>query len=297
MAQNRTEIANLALAKLGTVTVTSIDALNVKEAAVARLHYGPSLNQALRDHPWGFALKYAGLLGSYPASNGSFDLWLPDRDDPVTFNYVAGWESEAGESLVTGSVTLEDGSTATRWCVLDNTAAVIAFVSEDVQHPLETNGWVNPDTFDDADVSPAIPEKEVWKRAMALPSDCLTVRSITDATGQPVTAFVRGIGYGKQVIFTNTTGELKLAYTAAITDTTWFDAAFEDALVTLLAARMARGLTGSDAIEQSLLSAYQATLSNARFRDAQTDRSNENRTTISQFLGRDLLFDRHSNEI
>jgi hypothetical protein len=52
----RTDIANLALSKLGAEPITNLDADATKEGIHARLWYDQTLREVLRSHFWNFAM-------------------------------------------------------------------------------------------------------------------------------------------------------------------------------------------------------------------------------------------------
>jgi hypothetical protein len=58
-----TQLANIALARLGvSKKIVSLATDVTVEAEQARLHWGTDVEQTLRDHPWGFATRYADLV-------------------------------------------------------------------------------------------------------------------------------------------------------------------------------------------------------------------------------------------
>lgn len=78
-----TKIANLALSRLGiSKQIADLSTELSKEAETIRLHYGIEVGNALREHPWSFATRYAELV-----------LVDGDETDPVngdwTFAYRA----------------------------------------------------------------------------------------------------------------------------------------------------------------------------------------------------------------
>lgn len=192
-----TDIANLALAKLGETAIASIEDPNAKGARVARLHYETVRDELLRAAFWSFARVVA----------------VPEA--------------------------------------------------------------VTVDEEDDAAVALLAARLDGWEYAFPLPADFVKLDQIT-ADGVKVDRFaIRRVGEVRCVLVN--AEEIRLHYVARIEEVEEYDPLFRTALVTLLASRMARQMTGSEALEGELLQRYeQVDLPAARTADAQETESNEN---------------------
>ncbi len=293
-----TTIANFALAKLGTEQIASLDALGVKEATHAKLHYDTARDAVLRDHAWQFANRTVPLAFIAPASMAT-DLWAKTPETPIAWrkfvaSEVAGvytYTAATADFFRVVEVTLEDGTTAERWAWYASTDAVYptAQARDAASHPAAVTSWLDCLTHDLVYITFQNLERGLWSFSYALPADCVRPAAIERADGSRVDRFARALVFGSQAITTQAAPDLWLTYTARVTDTNQFDPLFVDALATLLASRMARAITGSDSLESNLLGEYQALLGNARFRDAQETASGENRDTLAEILAGDLL--------
>lgn len=58
---SRTQLANLALAKIGATQLGNIDTDQTEEARQARLHFDHLRDTLLRQHPWNFGTRYVAL--------------------------------------------------------------------------------------------------------------------------------------------------------------------------------------------------------------------------------------------
>jgi hypothetical protein len=184
----QTDIANLALTKLGDLPITDIDSATDKGARLAKLHYQPCLSEALRAHFWGFAMGAASLTR------------IPD---------------------VTGTLG--------------------------------------------------------WSAAFELPSDFVKLRAVYDASGVQIDKFdIRRVS-GTRCLVAGDYDSLQLDYVQFVDEPSDFDPLFSAALVTLLASRMARAITGADNMEASLRQIYETVdLPAARCADGHDTQSGEN---------------------
>lgn len=401
-----TDIANLALAKLGATMIASLESTTTKEAIHARLHYAAARDQVLADHPWRFANKFASLnqgdtgpvyasltTGSgnasilWTAANpglGGNDLGIIFSDFPfdgiafatagstltvrLVANAVCSFDTPTNDRTLLHAGFSNDGrprwsdqgwwgggiaailhSTGTAWFYEESLGDNQAMSTADVDTPdliptgaydEDTNphawqvlsgeapsvilSWTTtaaevvtaaaastlalslvaaamPDGTDGSGtISPASSQSltggdvgiysPMWDYAFFLPSDCVCLRAVFDEDRDPIDKFERGTSNDGQLVFTNHSAPLIARYTSRVTATAQFPPLFVDALSTLLAAKMARAITGSDQLESALLSAYlTAILPEARFRDAQETASGENRDELRDMLLGDLL--------
>ncbi len=295
-----TTIANLALAKLGAEQITSLTAINSKEATHARLHFDQVRDEVLRDHPWAFAQTSAPLVFTAPAASENLSVLVPDASAYRTFAAMPNVDTYTYEDSGTGvfavaEVTLEDGTTADRWIYADD-GVIVAQAEDEATHPCEVLHWLEPGTYEETTIIFKAAARGVWHYSYRLPYDCLRLGALHAEDGSKVDSFARGYCHGGQAILTNQAPDVSLTYTARIEDPNQFDPQFVDAFATLLAARMARAVTGSDSKETELLAIYKnESLSNARFRDAQETSGGENRDTLADMLEGDLLPARNSS--
>ena len=186
----RTQIANLALTKIGETQIASIDDPNEKTARTIKSLFDQTLEEVLRVHFWGFAMTARALVAE---------------------------ETSVGL-------------------------------------PAELDGWEN---------------------AFALPADYLRLEKVTSG-GEKIDLFRIQRANGKRCLLANVDA-LTLHYVARVTDTAEFDPLFVQAFATLLAARLARGITGSEQLETQLMQRYETVdLPNARTANGQDSQSNEN---------------------
>ena len=185
-----TDIANLALAKIGSEQIASIDTTTLKEAVHAKLHYAQAVDEVLRAHFWGFAM---------------------------------------------GTVSLTE---------------------ETVSTP--------------AQVVP-------WAAAYALPADFIKLKEVRRVDGSRLDAFEMRRANGKRCLLANEVDGLVMSYVQRVTNPTDFDPLFVAAVVTLLASKLARAITGSDQLESTLRQTYvNEDLPTARCADGHDTQSAEN---------------------
>lgn len=185
-----TDVCNLALAKIGEKSITSIDNPNDKNAVQAKLHYTQVRDEVLRAHLWSFALATVVLE--------------PEAESEELTAQLAGWDY-----------------------------------------------------------------------AFLLPADFLKLEMIT-ADGRKLDKFrLQRITAGRAICAD--AEEITLRYVARLADPTEYDPLCVAALVTLLASRLARAITGSEELEAQLLQRYELVdLPSARTADGHDSHSNEN---------------------
>lgn len=300
MATNDTQIANFALAKLGTEQIISINSATVKEAKHAKLHYESTKAQVLRDHQWNFANHIATLSLIYPAMTSAISVITPySAGLALEFESSLNMDSEylytavGPDVFFLSDVTDAAGATVRRWTFWHTgggSTTLKAYASAIAAHPQAVTAWLDATTHATySGLEFVNPELGNWSYGYSLPADLIKVIKLEQET-QQVMRFARGQCYSTQCLFTNAKPELFLLYTSNVTDTTQFDPLFEEAFVTLLASRMARAITGMDSAEGNLLTIYHGTiLPQARFRDGQETASAENGASLASFLAGDML--------
>ncbi len=99
---NTTDIANLALMKIGEATVKDIGDANQKASRMAKLHYEPALRELLRAHFWGFALKVKPLDAvdsrAYLEITGTLKSGAANVNFPRLYELPAGIDGKAAFS-------------------------------------------------------------------------------------------------------------------------------------------------------------------------------------------------------
>jgi hypothetical protein len=105
-----------------------------------------------------------------------------------------------------------------------------------------------------------------WTKEFVIPTDVLRVLE-TDLTSDADWELGNNTDNNK-VIFTNSTS-LKIKYIKDITNTTRFDAMFDEALAMRIAADLAYPLVQSQTVQQNMFNAYLRFMADARTMDAQ----------------------------
>jgi len=99
---NKTDIANLALMKIGEATVKDIADHNQKASRMAALHYAPALRELLRAHFWGFALKVKPLMAvdarAYLDITGTLKSGATNVTFPRLYELLAGIDGKSAFS-------------------------------------------------------------------------------------------------------------------------------------------------------------------------------------------------------
>jgi len=200
----KTDIANMALSKIGESLITDIADTTSKAARLANLHYLPSLKEILRAHFWSFAMVVA--------------------------------EAEPLDAPAPSSVDLTG-----------------------------------------------------WTAAFPLPADFVKLRRITNPEGTVIDRFDFRTIAGARTIVSGGYESIRVDYVQLQDAPTLYDALFVEALVTLLASKLARAITGSERMEADLRQLYEGNaLPAARTADGQDTQSNENHP-MSEFLAGSLL--------
>jgi hypothetical protein len=286
----KTDLTNLALAKIGERPITSLDDPNDKNARHAALHYGQARDEVLRAHFWGFALKAVRLVPEI--ADASYDRvaegarWggsAPSGEAPQTYkpsgtsNGRPKW-SLNGTPLAGYQIEWEynESFTAKRWGFYH--AGLRRFESyEDVVAPELVKTW----TLVNGSSAPPVfrtlldEERGGYEAAFGLPEDFLKLEWIEGDHGR-IDRFRLQRANLKRCLLADA-DSLRLHYVSRVDDPAEHDPLFTAAFVTLLASRLARAITGSEQLEQALLQRYeQVDLPAARTADGHDSRSAEN---------------------
>ena len=94
----RTDIANLALSKLGAEPITDLATDATKEAVHCRIWYDQVLREVLRSHFWSFAMGVT-QIGKVFAVEASATLTLGNADDDTEITFTAVTPGIAGNEI------------------------------------------------------------------------------------------------------------------------------------------------------------------------------------------------------
>ena len=289
-----TDIANLALSKIGESLIDDIDDVDDKNARKAKLHYEPALREVLRAHFWAFAMGIAEPLIFRRSTEVIVRIrgTITDGTDPVVFPelFPAGntslWTSDGlPDVAATGawySYAAASGGIITANYHLDGVSIAIMESNDpwdgttDLEtielHPNPEGSGTGVATIDLTTARDLRP----WASAWTLPADFIKLRKIIDVAGNPIDKFdIRRIDGARRIV----TGDYPEIFLDCVkyTDAPDEDPNFLQAFVTLLASRLARAITGNEELESKLLSQYEGRdLVNARLADAHDSQSNEN---------------------
>lgn len=133
---------------------------------------------------------------------------------------------------------------------------------------------------DDADAAEIIG----WTTAFTLPDDFIKLRSVMDEAGKGIDKFDFRRVDATRCILTGDYDAIVLDYVAFVDDPDSYDPLFLAAFTTLLASRLARPISGSDALESQLRQTYETVdLPTARCADGHDTQSAENHP-LREFL-------------
>lgn len=129
-----------------------------------------------------------------------------------------------------------------------------------------------------------------WGKQFALPSDCLRVHQLNgwEENQEPRKWEIEG----KYLLTDDTAAQIR--YTARVTDPAQFDALFVSALACMLAARIAKDVTGSATMGAEALQEFERILKpNAQIIDSQESRRKRKREWVES----DLVKSRQANSL
>jgi hypothetical protein len=275
----KTDLTNLALAKIGERSITSLDDPNDKNARHAALHYGQARDEVLRAHFWGFALRSADLAMHEPRPRVSGvpdeagGTWINGTYNEIgTYNGRKQWR-HPGLVLTVGILQWS----GTRWDLTHGPQTVYAS-EPGVFSPDRATTWTPQVEGYGGEVKVESGEDPVlgWDECYDLPADFLKLRQVMSPEGGRVDRFDLRLMGGKRVLLGPEDGAV-IEYVSRVDEPDLHDPLFTAAFVTLLASRLARAITGSEQLEQSLLQRYeQVDLPAARTADGHDSRSAEN---------------------
>lgn len=305
-AMTKTDIANLALSKIGETLIDDIDYTGDRRARLAKLHYEPTLREILRAHFWGFAMSavncdpsellaitieapnlpggkqmllYAGISGGKAMFSTDGRLMI---DGDTAFPWAAAFWDEAEPWWVVRSDQNIDGTSYVEWNSV-----------EDVDTPIDVVTWSEGGGGGAGGGSLSVkvgwpvvmPEVYAgWQSGWKIPADFIKLRKLLTSDGGKIEDFdLRRIG-GTRCIVSRGYSSIIMDYVQYVDDPPDYDPLFTAAFVTLLASRLARAISGSDKLEGDLRSLYETVdLPAARTADGYDSQSNENRP-LREFL-------------
>lgn len=275
----KTDLTNLALAKIGERAIASLDDPNDKNARHAALHFSQVRDEVLRAHFWSFALRAGELVLHEPRPRVS---GIPDEengpyyngtyDEYGTFNGRKRWRHPS--TVLTVGILQWSG---TRWELMSGPQAIHASEAGAFS-PDRAVTWTALAGGSNAQVKVDSGEGPMpgWDECYDLPDDFLKLRQVMSLDGGRVDRFDLRLMGEKRVLLAPGGGAI-IEYVSRIEEPDRYDPLFISAVVTLLASRMARAITGSEQLEQSLLQRYeQVDLPTARTADGHDSRSAEN---------------------
>jgi len=250
MATNSVEICNRALTDIGARRITALSDPS-KEGRACNDNYDISRKAVLRLHPWNFAIERVEITGVEVDSIADDGTGLIEvttatvhgftTGDRVTVSGVIG----TSEANVTGEVTVSSTTVFT----FDDSTFANTYVSGGVA---------------------ALAAAYEYGFSFALPSDCLRVWTVSDASDNVLTKNEFRIESGR--ILTNH-ALVRLKYVKNVTTTTLFDTLFDELLAAHVANAIAYKITGSEAAKQMAMQNLKAKMQAARFVDSVEDPS------------------------
>jgi len=288
-AMTKTEISNLALAKIGQKTIGSIDDPNDKNARLCALHYAQALDELLRAGFWSFAKKGIKLTADVTAVNSYVrtvaGINAAACGDWVYSSTVSGRPAFALPGLASSLMSWN----GTLWRIYDGTDYLFTS-TDDVAGPELVTTWTAGTAGTGSPVVTSTFPDEIhpWEKAYALPTDFLKLRKVTTNDGLKVDKFdLRRVNARRSILAD--ADPIRLLYVYRNDTPGDYDPSFIAALVTLLASKLARAISGSDELETTLLQRFESLdLPKARTDDGHDVDSDENHP-LQDLLDGDLI--------
>lgn len=291
-AMTQTDIANLALSKIGETLIDDIDDTGDRRARLAKLHYEPTLREILRAHFWGFAMTCPALV-EHPTQSifisGTLAIGSNSVTFPELFPAVSGmWSSDGSDTAAVSGLwyrMLESSPTWTLSVFEDGVETGFWESIADAPGPNELVLLPSIGVTGTATTSAGISKTIIpWATAWSYPADVLKLRRLLDSEGNRIEDFEFRRIAGSRRILTRDLSSVYAEYVQYVDDPPDYDPLFTAAFVTLLASRLARAISGSEKLEGDLRSLYETVdLPAARTADGYDSQSNENRP-LREFL-------------
>lgn len=255
---SQTDIANLALMKLGQRKVQSITVQTDPSAVAMLVAWPQALDTVSRSHPWNCLRNRATLGQLNPATNPQV-VPAPTGVPPTAQAWAPGTAYTVNQYVTFGSPAY------IYQCLIANTS------SNSFAADLTFGYWFQTDYYSPNFIPPGFNGDGSlfgWAYGYALPADYIKLYELNGVTcwsGQGMGDLYEIFGRG---LYTDQP-YADVKYTARCTDTTVLDALFINALVLLLASMTATSLRKDDeTLSARLLSEYQQALTEARSQDA-----------------------------
>lgn len=234
----KTEVANMALALLGARSLTDVDADTTPQAITVRKFYNNTRQEALRVHPWNFAMKrkyqevtWTALSGAAVTASGTL-YKVTHTSHGLTTGERIEIKEATGQTAVNAiwRITRIDADNFT----LDDSTYASGYTSG-------TGSWLK------------IPEFG-WTRRHELPSDSLRVFRMNGSDNEEDDSEHFEIE-GSYLLCE--ADEIELRYVFDQTDQTKWTADFISLFTTLLAAHISHDIHGESGDADALLQRYE----------------------------------------
>jgi hypothetical protein len=288
-AMTKTEICNLALTKIGQKTLSSIDDPNDKNARLCAIHYAQALDELLRAGFWSFAKKAAKLTADITAANS-----YPRTVSGINAAAVGSWIFSSVISgrpsfVLPGLAGSRISWNGTLWRIYDG-ANFLFTSAEDVAGPELVTTWTRGASGTGSPlVTTTFPDEiHPWEKSYALPPDFLKLRKVSTNDGLKLDRFdLRRVNVRRSILAN--ADPIRILYIYRNDTPGDYDPSFIAALVTLLASKLARAISGSDELESTLLQRFETLdLPKARTDDGHDVESDENHP-LQDLLDGDLI--------
>lgn len=267
MATTELAVANGALLRLGADPLDSLTTPVNDRTRLINQFLTPTRKEALRGHPWNFALHRV-RLNTFPQASLTVDA--------LTGTITATASSAVFLTTDVGSrLKLDSGGVARITAVAATLLSVTATVETDLTAlSYAVEAWR---------IAPA----SGWEFRFTKPTDYLRLVEVaTTSPGQTVGPILwswwgdlsnrpEPIKVEGQYLVSNSGGFLDILFIRDITDTTLWDSLFDAAIEGLLAFRVCYGVTGSLQASKTQWDAYQMALREARTMDGQEDSADD----------------------
>ncbi len=258
MAADSTEIANLALGRIGHEKISDITDDN-KAARQCNLAYTNERDVLLTAFPWNFAKKNVFLENKTYATAGT--LAFADAD-PDTITDSSSSFITTGGILAGMRITIDDSdSNDSTFTIASVAEALITLISTDALTAETTSG-----------ITITLRRSQGYDYIFDKPSNYLTtfpIHSKSSNLNLGQNYLVEG-----DYIYAND-DEIQLEYIAQITDVTKFPSHFINALFLKIAAQVCIPVTKNRALQQDILREYDEVMKRAGYYDSKEGQADE----------------------
>ena len=245
MALSKTEICELALSKIGNERLSdSISNVDTDDTSVTReclRQYKQALPELVRMHTWNCTKERAQLVET---------VTLITDDNGVEYTYYGNLNGKAEFRDSGGNVSIRSNAAGTEWqLIAPPYVAATDTVSSTADIPPET-GWSGVQistitlTYDFG-----------WEKEYVVPSDCLRPMYLTN-TDEATTFFRPNVEWTIEADRIRTNYSPVYLLYIKQPDPSDMDSLFTSALITLLAARLAKPIAGDEQLGQNILNEF-----------------------------------------